>query len=42
MAEEIVWVTPGIPFLVPLLIGFCITLVYGDLLYAAMGAFGVV
>jgi preflagellin peptidase FlaK len=34
------WVTPGIPFLVPLFLGLCLALAYGDLLYAAMGVFG--
>ena len=34
------WVTPGVPFLVPLFIGLCLALAYGDLLYAAMGALG--
>lgn len=34
------WVTPDIPFLVALFVGLCLALVYGDLLYAAMGALG--
>ena len=40
VARDRLWVTPGIPFLVPLFVGLCLALVYGDLLYAAMGAFG--
>ena len=37
---ESVWVSPGIPFLVPLFVGLCCALVYGDLLYAALAALG--
>lgn len=40
-AEETVWVTPGIPFLVPLFCGLCVGLVYGDLLFAGLDALGV-
>jgi preflagellin peptidase FlaK len=39
---ETVWVSPGIPFLVPLFVGLCLALVYGDLLYAAMAVLGVI
>ena len=28
-----VWVTPGLPFMIPLTLGFIIALVYGDLMY---------
>ena len=38
--EEAVWITPGIPFLVPLFAGLCIALVYGDLLFGGLSAFG--
>lgn len=34
------WVSPGIPFLVPILVGLVIGLTYGDLLIAALGAVG--
>lgn len=37
-----VWVSPGIPFVVPILLGLVIGLVYGDLLIAALGALGIV
>ncbi|PSP89454.1 peptidase A24 [Halobacteriales archaeon QS_4_69_34] len=40
--REVVWITPGLPFLVPLFLGLCVALVYGDLLYGAMGALGLV
>lgn len=40
VSRERLWITPGIPFLVPLFVGLCLALVYGDLLYAAMGALG--
>ena len=39
---ETVWVSPGIPFLVPLFVGLCFALVYGDLLYAVLEMFGVI
>ncbi|WP_049898589.1 A24 family peptidase [Halococcus agarilyticus] len=38
---ESVWVSPGVPFLVPLFFGLCLALVYGDLLYAGLAAVGV-
>lgn len=38
--RERLWVTPAIPFLVPLFVGLCLALVYGDLLYAVLGALG--
>ncbi|EMA52253.1 A24 family peptidase [Halococcus thailandensis] len=38
--REHLWVTPAIPFLVPLFVGLCLALVYGDLLYAVLGVFG--
>lgn len=40
VSTDTVWVTPGIPFLLPLCGGLCVALVYGDLLYAVMGALG--
>ena len=40
-AAESVWVSPGVPFLVPLFAGLCFALVYGDLLYAGLAAVGV-
>lgn len=41
-AENVVWVSPGIPFIVPLFVGLVVALIYGDLLFAAMGALGIV
>ena len=34
------WVSPGIPFLVPMFVGLVSALVYGDVLYALLSAFG--
>jgi len=39
-ADE-VWVSPGIPFLVPMFAGLVAALVYGDVLYALLSALGV-
>lgn len=39
-SEDTVWITPGIPFLVPLFFGLCIALVYGDLLFGGLRALG--
>jgi preflagellin peptidase FlaK len=38
-ADE-VWVTPGIPFLVPVCAGIVVAFVYGDLLVSGLGALG--
>lgn len=35
-AEETVWISPGMPFLVPVFVGLVIALVYGDLLLGAL------
>jgi preflagellin peptidase FlaK len=35
-----VWVSPGIPFLVPILLGLVVALTYGDLLIGAFAALG--
>jgi len=37
-----VWVSPGIPFLVPLVIGLLVALIYGDVLVAILRAIGLV
>lgn len=42
VTRETVWITPGVPFLVPLFAGLCVALVYGDLLYGVMGALGMI
>ncbi|WP_336362386.1 A24 family peptidase [Halalkalicoccus salilacus] len=41
-SRDRVWVSPGIPFLVPVLLGLVIGLVYGDLLIAVLDALGIV
>jgi len=38
--EDEVWVSPGIPFVVPLFVGTVIALTYGDLLFGAMRLLG--
>nr|WP_137285299.1 A24 family peptidase [Halorussus salinisoli] len=38
--EERVWVSPGIPFVVPLFVGTAVALTYGDLLFGAIAFFG--
>ncbi|MGB9964543.1 A24 family peptidase C-terminal domain-containing protein [Halobacterium sp. CBA1126] len=37
-----VWVTPGVPFIVPLFVGLLLALTFGDLLFWAMDAVGLV
>lgn len=39
--RETVWVSPGIPFLVPILFGLLVALTYGDLLTSALRIVGV-
>ncbi|WP_226004771.1 A24 family peptidase [Natrinema salinisoli] len=34
--EETVWISPGTPFLVPIVVGLVIALVYGDLLFGTL------
>ncbi|WP_232686522.1 A24 family peptidase [Halobacterium zhouii] len=38
--REDVWVTPGVPFLVPLFVGLLVSLTVGDVLYYALDAVG--
>ncbi|QKY21736.1 prepilin peptidase [Halolamina sp. CBA1230] len=38
--EEAVWLSPGLPFLVPMFVGLLIGLTYGDLLYGLLTALG--
>ncbi|MDZ7746689.1 MAG: A24 family peptidase C-terminal domain-containing protein [Halobacteriales archaeon] len=38
--RDTVWLTPGLPFIVPITVGLLVALVYGDLLYALLGALG--
>jgi preflagellin peptidase FlaK len=39
--RETVWISPGIPFLVPLFVGLLAAFVYGDILFAILSALGV-
>ncbi|WP_277554570.1 prepilin peptidase [Halobaculum limi] len=41
-SEDAVWVSPGLPFLVPLFGGLLLALTYGDALTVALGALGLV
>ena len=36
VAESVVWVSPGLPFIVPMFLGLVMSLVYGDLLVSAV------
>jgi preflagellin peptidase FlaK len=38
--REAVWVTPGLPFVVPMFLGLVVTLLVGDLLYVLLSALG--
>ncbi len=40
--EDEVWISPGIPFLVPLFVGLCTALVAGDVLFAVLDVLGLV
>ncbi|WP_144904809.1 prepilin peptidase [Halobellus captivus] len=40
--REAVWISPGIPFLVPMFLGTLLAFTYGDLVFGALGALGVV
>jgi preflagellin peptidase FlaK len=39
-ARDRVWISPGIPFIVPMFLGLVTALTYGDLLFALLGAVG--
>jgi len=39
-AEDVVWISPGIPFLVPLFVGLVVAYSYGDMLFAILGVVG--
>lgn len=41
-AEDVVWISPGIPFIVPMFVGLVIAFTYGDLLFALFGLVGLV
>jgi len=36
VAEDVVWISPGLPFIVPMFLGLVVSLVYGDVLVAAV------
>jgi preflagellin peptidase FlaK len=36
-----VWISPGIPFLVPMFVGTLVAFTYGDIVFGALGALGV-
>ncbi|WP_439027837.1 A24 family peptidase C-terminal domain-containing protein [Haloarchaeobius sp. DT45] len=42
VTEEELWVTPGIPFLVPVFFGLLVAFVYGDVLIGALRALGLI
>ncbi|ELZ95307.1 prepilin signal peptidase [Haloferax mucosum ATCC BAA-1512] len=37
-----VWISPGIPFIVPMFVGLVVAFVYGDILFGALRALGIV
>ncbi|WP_267161996.1 A24 family peptidase C-terminal domain-containing protein [Halovenus salina] len=39
--EDVVWISPGIPFIVPMFFGLVVSFVYGDLLFTLLGFLGV-
>jgi preflagellin peptidase FlaK len=39
-SEDVVWISPGIPFLVPLFLGLLVSFTYGDLLFVILTALG--
>jgi len=42
VSAEVVWISPGIPFLVPLFVGLVVALTGGDVLFAVLAALGFV
>jgi len=40
--RDAVWISPGIPFIVPMFVGTLVAFVYGDVVFGALGALGVV
>jgi preflagellin peptidase FlaK len=38
--SEAVWISPGLPFIVPMFVGLLLALTYGDVLFTAMRALG--
>ena len=42
VAREEVWISPGLPFIVPMFVGLVVALTYGDLLYGLLLGLGLV
>lgn len=42
VSDDVVWISPGIPFLVPMFLGLLVAFTYGDLLFALLGLLGFV
>lgn len=40
--DDVVWISPGIPFLVPMFVGLVVAFTYGDILFAILDGFGFV
>lgn len=40
--EDVVWISPGIPFIVPMFLGLVVAYTYGDLLFAILQGLGMV
>jgi preflagellin peptidase FlaK len=40
--EDVVWISPGIPFIVPMFVGLVLAFTYGDVLFAALELIGFV
>jgi preflagellin peptidase FlaK len=40
--DDVIWISPGIPFLVPLFLGLVVAFTFGDLLFALLGLLGLV
>jgi len=40
--DDVIWISPGIPFIVPLFVGLVVAFTYGDLLFAFLGLIGLV
>ncbi|WP_396611176.1 prepilin peptidase [Haloferax sp. S1W] len=40
--RDAVWISPGIPFIVPMFVGLVVAFVYGDILFGVLGALGIV
>jgi preflagellin peptidase FlaK len=38
--RERIWITPGIPFIIPMFVGLVLALTFGDLMFAALSIFG--